>query len=171
MKQQIAVMIDDLFEDVEYIEPKDAFQSKGYKIVHVGKERKKVKGKKKNTEVLIDVSAAEAKVADFDAMFIPGGFSPDNLRTDKDAVQFTHDFVKSGKPVFFICHGAQLLITARVLEGKKVTGYTSIIEDIKNAGAEFIDQEVVVDNNLISSRNPEDIPAFISSSIDALEKK
>ena len=100
---------------------------------------------------------------------IPGGYSPDKLRAHKDAVQFAKEFVQSDKPVFLICHAAQLLITADVLKGRKVTGYTSIVQDIKNAGAEYFDQEVVVDGNLVSSRNPGDLPAFIEASLKKLQ--
>jgi protease I len=91
------------------------------------------------------------------------------LRVDENVVRFTREFVNSGKPVFAICHAPQLLITAQVLEGRKITGYTSIIQDIKNAGAEFIDKEVVEDGNLISSRNPGDIPAFINACVKKLK--
>ncbi len=106
---------------------------------------------------------------DFDALLIPGGYSPDKLRADEDAVRFVKDFVESGKPVFSICHAPQLLITAQVLKGRKVTGWKSIVQDIKNAGAIFLDQEVVEDGNLISSRSPQDIPAFIRAMLKKLQ--
>jgi len=92
---------------------------------------------------------------------IPGGYSPDKLRVDDQVVQFVKEFVESGKPVCAICHAPQLLINAQVLKGRKITGWKSLVQDIKNAGAEFIDQEVVEDGNLISSRSPADLPAFI----------
>jgi protease I len=163
----IAVMITNFFEDVEYTRPAEAFQAAGHRLVHVGTEPKgtTVKGKKEHTPVKIDLTAGDAKVDAFDALFIPGGYSPDQLRVDKRAVEFAREFVQSGKPVLSICHAPQLLITADVLKQRKVTGYTSIIQDIKNAGAEFIDREVVVDRNLVSSRNPNDIPAFIDASL------
>lgn len=107
-----------------------------------------------------DRAVADASADDFDALLIPGGFSPDKLRADEQAVSFVGGFVKSGKPVFSICHGPLLLITAHVLRGRKITGWKSIVQDIKKAGAEFIDQEVVEDDNLISSRSPDDVPAF-----------
>jgi protease I len=129
---------------------------------------KTVKGKKKGTEVRIDKAVGDVSVEDYDALLIPGGYSPDQLRVDEKAVRFAGDFVKSGKPVFAICHAGQLLITAQVLKGRRFTGYKSIIQDIKNAGAEFVDQEVVVDGNLVSSRNPNDIPAFVRESLKKL---
>jgi protease I len=166
---KIAVIIDNLFEDSEYNEPAKAFQDKGHHLVHVGLEAgKTVKGKKKGTEVRIDKAVGDVSVEDYDALLIPGGYSPDQLRVDEKAVRFAGDFVKSGKPVFAICHAGQLLITAQVLKGRRFTGYKSIIQDIKNAGAEFVDQEVVVDGNLVSSRNPNDIPAFVKEALKKL---
>jgi len=166
---KIAVIIDNLFEDSEYTEPAEAFREKGHQLVHVGLEAgRTVKGKKKGTEVKIDKAVGDVSVKDFDALLIPGGYSPDQLRVDEKAVRFAGDFVKSGKPVFAICHAGQLLITAQVLKGRRFTGYTSIIQDIKNAGAEFVDREVVVDGNLVSSRNPNDIPAFVKEALKKL---
>jgi len=166
---KVAVIITDMFEDSEYTEPVEAFEKAGHQVVHVGLEAgSTVRGKKDNTPVIIDRAVKDADVHEFDALLIPGGYSPDKIRVDENAVRFAGDFVKSGKPVFAICHAAQLLITADVLRGKTMTGYKSVIQDIKNAGAEFVDREVVVDDNLVSSRNPGDLPAFISASLDML---
>jgi len=166
---KIAVIITDMFEDSEYTEPAKAFEKAGHQFVHVGLEAgATVRGKKDNTPVTIDRTVKEVGVNDFDALLIPGGYSPDKLRVDENAVRFAGDFVKSGKPVFAICHAAQLLITADVLRGRRLTGYKSIIQDIKNAGADFVDSEVVVDDNLVSSRDPGDLPAFISESLKKL---
>jgi protease I len=165
----IAVIITDLFEDSEYSEPAAAFKKAGHKLVHIGLEAgKTVKGKKKETPVTIDKGVKEVSVDEFDALLIPGGYSPDKLRVDEDAVRFTKEFVQSGKPVFAICHAPQLLITADVIRGRKITGWKSVIQDIKNAGAEFIDQEVVEDGNLVSSRSPADLPFFIQESLKKL---
>ena len=169
MGKKIAAIVTNMFEDSEYTKPVEAFRDKGHEVVNVGLEAgKTIKGKKEGTEVHIDKAVSEASVEDFDALLIPGGYSPDQLRVNEKAVQFAGDFVKSGKPVFAICHAGQLLITARVLKGRRFTGYTSIEQDIRNAGAEFIDKEVVVDGNLVSSRNPNDIPAFIEESLKQL---
>jgi protease I len=166
---RVAVIITDLFEDVEYTDPADAFRSAGHELIHIGLEKgETVKGKKKQTPVTIEAAVNEVAPDDFDALLIPGGFSPDQLRADDRAVEFVRSFVESGKPVFSICHGAQLLITADLLRGRKVTGYKSIVQDIKNAGADFLDQEVVEDGNLVSSRNPNDLPAFIKASLSRL---
>jgi len=166
----IAVIITDFFEDSEYTEPAEAFKKAGHELIHVGlEEGKTVKGKKKETPVQIDKAVKNVSVEDFDALLIPGGYSPDKIRVDEDAVNFTKEFVRSNKPVFLICHAAQLLITADVLRGRKVTGWKSIVQDIKNAGAEYFDQEVVEDENLVSSRHPGDLPAFIEASLKKLQ--
>lgn len=166
---RIAIIIADLFEDSEYTEPVKAFRENSHQVSNIGLETgRTVTGKKKNTPVVIDQDFESISVEDFDAMLIPGGYSPDKLRAHDNAVHFTKAFVESGKPVFSICHGPQILITADVLKGRTLTGYKSIVQDIKNAGATFIDQEVVVDDNLVTSRTPADLPAFIRASLDKL---
>jgi protease I len=159
-----------MFEDVEYTEPAEAFKKAGHQIVPIGLEKgKTVRGKRDKTPVKIDKGLDEVTPYDFDAILIPGGYSPDILRGEDKAVEFIKAFFNSGKPIFAICHGPQLLITAQVLDGKKVTGWKSIIQDIKNSGGEYINQEVVVDDNLISSRGPKDLSAFIKASLKRLE--
>ncbi len=166
----IAVIIADLFEDSEYTEPVEHFRSEGHDIVHIGcSQGETVRGKKDNTPVAVDRAVSDVSASDFDALLIPGGYSPDKLRSHEDAVGFVREFTESGKPVFMICHGPQLLITADVLRGRRVTGWKSIVQDLKNAGASFLDQEVVEDGNLISSRCPDDLPAFISASLKKLK--
>lgn len=166
---KIAVLITDMFEDLEYTSPAAAFTNAGHQIVHVGlKAGEVVRGKKEGTEVKIDHSVKESRADAFDALLIPGGYSPDKLRVDADAVEFVRRFMQAEKPVFSICHAPQILITAQVLDGRTITGWKSIIQDIKNAGAEFIDREVVVDNNLVSSRSPADLPAFSQACLEKL---
>ncbi len=165
----IAVLIDNLFEDVEYIKPASAFKNEGHDLVHIGINKGTMVKGKKDTSVLIDQDIEQAHVEDFDALLIPGGFSPDILRVNENVVKFTREFVESGKPVFAICHAPQLLITAKVLKDRKITGWKSIKQDIINAGAEYIDQEVVEDANIISSRYPGDIPEFIKAALKKLK--
>ena len=169
---KIAVLIGKDFEDSEYAQPAEAFKKAGYKLEHIGlKKGDTVTGKKQNTPVKIDIAVNDANPGEFDALLIPGGYSPDNLRANEGPVRFVREFMETGKPVFAICHGPQLLISARKLEGRKVTGWKSIIEDIKYAGGKFIDKEVVVDGNLVTSRMPADIPAFIEASLKMLENR
>jgi protease I len=165
----IAVIITDDFEDSEYTAPAKAFREAGHQLTHVGLQAGAiVKGKKDKIPVKIDQAVREVSVEDFDALLIPGGYSPDKLRIDADAVRFAGAFMESGKPVFSICHGPQLLITARSLKGRRATGYLSIAEDMRNAGAEYLDEQVVVDGNLVTSRHPGDIPAFVDASLRKL---
>ncbi|MDY6824580.1 MAG: type 1 glutamine amidotransferase domain-containing protein [Thermodesulfobacteriota bacterium] len=166
----IAALVTDFFEDSEYTRPVEAFREAGHKVVPLEmKAGKTVKGKKQSTPVTIEKSLDDVTIDDFDALLIPGGFSPDKLRGLDTPVRFVREFVKSGKPVFMICHGPQLLITADVLRGRTITGWTSIIQDIKNAGATFKDEAVVEDGNLISSRNPGDLDAFNEACLKKLE--
>ncbi len=166
---RIAVIITDLFEDVEYSDPVAAFKKAGHAVTTVGLiAGAVVTGKKQGTKVTVEKAVSDVSVDDFDALLIPGGYSPDKLRIDEDAVAFVRAFMGKNLPVLSICHAPQILITAQALGGRTITGYKSIIQDIKNAGAEFVDREVVVDGNLVSSRNPGDIPAFIEASLKKL---
>jgi len=125
---KIAVLITDMFEDVEYTKPSAAFINAGHELVHVGLlAGKTVRGKKAGTPVTIDKAVKDVSVNKFDALFIPGGYSPDKLRVDADAVRFVKAFVESDKLIFSICHAPQLLITAQVLQGRRITGWKSIV--------------------------------------------
>ncbi|MBD3413765.1 MAG: DJ-1/PfpI/YhbO family deglycase/protease [Candidatus Aminicenantes bacterium] len=167
---KIAAILEDMFEDVEFTKPVKKFKNAGHEVTVVSiRSGRALTGKKKGTKVKVDLSLKNTSPDDFDALLIPGGYSPDKLRAHQNAVDFVKEFMTKNKPVFSICHGPQLLITAQVLEGRKITGWKSIIQDIKNAGAEFKDQEVVVDDNLVSSRNPGDIPAFVRESLKKLK--
>jgi len=166
---KIAVIVGEGFEDSELTKPVEAFQNAGHQTTYVGlKKGSVVKGKKEGTPIEIELEVKGALAEEFDALLIPGGYSPDKLRAHEEPVSFAREFMKSGKPVFSICHGPQLLITADTLRGRTCTGYQSITQDIKNAGATFVDQEVVVDDNLITSRQPSDIPAFCKACLSKL---
>jgi protease I len=165
---RIAVLIDYKFEDSEYKNPVAAYKKAKHEIVIIGVKKGIVTGEKAGLKVKVERAVTDVSVDYFDALFIPGGYSPDQLRSHDDVVTFVKQFSATGKPIFFICHGAQLLITADILKGRMVTGWKSIIQDIKNAGAEYIDADVVEDGNLISSRCPADIPAFIKATLAKL---
>jgi protease I len=166
----IGVVIDDMFEDVEYTKPAKAFLDAGHSLTHIGlKKDHTVKGKRKNTPVKIEQSISDAKIQELDAILIPGGCSPDHLRGYENAVTFIKDYFETNKPIFAICHAPQLLITADLIKDRKVTGWKSIVQDIKNSGAIYLDQEVVEDGNLISSRGPQDIPAFTKAALNRLQ--
>lgn len=166
---RIAALVENFFEDVEYTEPVKAFRDADHTIINIGlRKGASVTGKKSGTNVQIHESIENISVDDFDALFIPGGYSPDRLRAHEQVVSFVRAFMESGKPVFAICHAPQLLISGNVLKGRRVTGWKSIIQDIKNCGAEFIDEPVVEDKNLVSSRGPNDIPAFVQACLRKL---
>lgn len=171
MSKKIATVITDMFEDVEYTEPLNAFKDAGHEIIAIEKEKgKQVTGKNKEAKVTIDQGIDDANPDDFDALFIPGGFSPDQLRADDRFVKFAKKFMDDKKPVFAICHGPQLLITAKSLEGRDATGFKSIQVDMEYAKANVKDQEVVVcQNQLITSRQPDDIPAFNREAVNLLK--
>jgi protease I len=167
MSKKIAVLVTNDFEDSEYAVPVQAFKEKGHEVTIIEMEKgKTVIGKQGKTEVVIDESIDDVSHEEFDVLFIPGGFSPDILRADERFVRFAKAFMDAKKPVLAICHGPQLLITAKTLEGRDITGYKSIHVDLENAGANLHDKEVVVcQNQLVTSRQPEDIPAFVQESL------
>jgi protease I len=170
---RIATLITDLFEDVEFTSPKEALEAVGHEVVTIDKNgNKTIRGKKGEAKVEIDYGIEDVNPADFDALFIPGGFSPDILRDDDRIIAFAKSFMKEKKPVFAICHGPQILISARELEGRDVTGYKSIRVDLENAGAKFHDESVIVcGNQLVTSRTPDDLPDFNREIVNLLKEK
>jgi protease I len=167
---RIAVLLTHDFEDSEYSKPAEAFLKEGHQLIHIGlKKGEEVTGKKKLSTVRIDQAVVDVAPGDFDALFIPGGYSPDQLRAHIEPVRFVKDFMRTHKPILAICHGPQLLISADVLDGRTITGWKSIAVDLRNAGARYLDQEVVEDGNIISSRCPQDIPAFVEKSLQKLK--
>ncbi|HAQ07736.1 MAG TPA: protease, partial [Bacillus bacterium] len=169
--KKIACLLTNMFEDIEYLEPSRAFTEAGHEVTTIEKEKgKTVTGKQEKAEVKIDESIDDVSPEDFDALFIPGGFSPDLLREDERFVKFAKSFMDEKKPVFAICHGPQLLLTAKTLEGRGATGYKSIRVDMEYAGAKYMDKEVVVCcNQLVTSREPKDIPAFNREALKILQ--
>lgn len=162
--RKIAVLATDGFEQVELTEPVKALKEAGATVSVVSPKSGSIQGfkhDKPGEAVKVDQELAAAKADDFDGLLIPGGlFNPDALRTDEKAVAFAKAFFSAGKPVAAICHGPQVLITAGVVKGRNMTGYKAIQIDLKNAGAVVSDEPVVVDQGLVTSRNPNDIPAF-----------
>jgi protease I len=166
----VAVLMADGFEQSEYEKPVAALQQAGAEIKVVSPCSPKVKAwnhDKWGLQVPVDINLDQARSSDFDALLLPGGvMNPDTLRQNEDAVSFVRDFFDEGKPVAAICHGPQLLIEADVVIDRRMTSYPSIRTDLENAGAEWIDQEVVVDQGLVTSRSPKDIPAFNEKMIE-----
>jgi protease I len=157
--KRVAMVVANQFEDSEAFEPKAYLEARGAAVTVIAMEPGTLQGKKGAT-LEPDVTFDEVAVNDFDALVIPGGGSPEYLRIFDPALEFTRAFVASGKPVASICHGPQLLISANVLRGRTITCVNRIRDDVMNAGAHYVDEELVVDGNLISSRIPKDLPVF-----------
>ncbi|MEK5480442.1 type 1 glutamine amidotransferase domain-containing protein [Viridibacillus sp. FSL R5-0888] len=168
---KVATVITNMFEDVEFTDPAKAMRDAGHEVFTIENEvGNQVEGKH-GEKVKIDYAIDNVETEDFDALFIPGGFSPDLLRADDRFVNFTKAFMDARKPVFAICHGPQLLISAKTLDGRGATGYKSIRVDMENAGAIYKDEEVFVcQNQLVTSRTPDDIPAFNRELLKLLDK-
>jgi len=164
---RVAMVLADNYEDIEADSPKAHLESNGASVVVVGVSMTAAKGKKGGS-LAPDKTFADISVGDFDALVIPGGGAPENLRIDDQAVAFTKAFVESGKPVAAICHGPQLLISAKVLNGRTLTSVNKIRDDISNAGGNYVDEALVVDGNLITSRTPADLDVFNSAISDSL---
>jgi protease I len=167
---RVAMIVDEMFEDSEVRIPRDKLEQSGHEVIAVGRRAgATVSGKNKQESVETKVAASEASVDDFDALLIPGGYSPDRLRTDPKAVAFTRAFFDRNKPVAAVCHAPSLLIEADVTEGRTLTSWPSIRTDLINAGATWVDREVVEDENLITSRKPDDLEAFSAAFIRQLQ--
>lgn len=170
MGKKIASVMTDLFEDVEFTSPKEALENAGHEVVTVGFEAgETVEGKKGEASVTIDKGIDEVSPEDFDVLLIPGGYSPDKLRKDERFLEFTKAFGSKEKPIFTICHGPQLMINAEIVKDRDMTSVKQVQIDLKNAGANVSDEEVVIDNGIITSRTPDDLPAFNEAIVNALK--
>ncbi|MGV9010165.1 type 1 glutamine amidotransferase domain-containing protein [Brevundimonas sp.] len=167
----IAILATDGFEQVELTKPVEALSAAGAKIVIVSLESGDIQGfdhHDKGDKTSVDITVAEANASAFDGLLLPGGvISPDALRMDEGAVAFVKAFGDAGKPIAAICHGPWTLIDAGLVEGRRITSWPSLKADLANAGAQWVDEEVVVDSGLVTSRSPDDIPAFCKAAIKA----
>jgi protease I len=170
--KRVAILATDGFEQVELTEPKKALDAAGATTEVVSLKGGAIKGWKTKDwgdSVKVDKTLDQAHAQDYDALLLPGGvINPDHLRMEPKAVQFVKDFVATGKTVAAICHGPWMLVEAGVVKGKTVTSWPSIRTDLKNAGANVVDQEVATDGQFITSRKPDDIPAFSRTIIERL---
>lgn len=166
---KVAVVVTDLVEDVEFVDPVDALRQAGHDVTIIGFDKTPVTGKH-GTKITIDEVIADVNPEDFDALYIPGGFSPDQLRADDRFVAFTKHFLMTNKHLAALCHGPQLMIQTGLVQGRTMTAYLTVQPDLYYAGARVEDQPVVVDGNLITSREPKDIPAFNKAFLAALAK-
>jgi len=168
--RKVAVLATDGFEQVELEKPVEALRQAGAEVEIVAPHGGEIQGFQhhdKGRKVAVDRELSQANAADYDAIVLPGGvINPDQLRLEPKAIDFVRSFAQAGKPIAAICHGPWTLINAEAVEGKRMTSWPSLETDLKNAGAEWVDQEVVVDDGLVTSRKPDDLPAFCTKMIE-----
>lgn len=174
MEKRIAILATHGFEESELSSPKEAMEKEGFKVEVVSLEKGKIKSWDKDDwgkEYDVDKTLDEVSAKDYNALVLPGGvINPDNLRREEKALVFVRDFFKQSKPVAAICHAPWTLISADVVEGRTMTSFNSIRKDLENAGALWVDKEVVVDEALVTSRNPDDLPAFNAKVIEEIKE-
>jgi deglycase len=172
--KRIAFLATDMVEQVELTEPWKAVEAEGATPELVSLEEGEIQGFNhydKADKFEVDRTVETASADEYDALVLPGGVgNPDTLRTDENAVRFVREFVDAGKPIAVICHGPWTLVEAEVVDGRTLTSFPSVKTDIRNAGGNWVDQEVVVDNGIVSSRGPDDLPAFCKTLIEEFSK-
>jgi protease I len=164
------LMANEGVEQVEFTEPRKAVEEAGADVDVIAPEKEQIQAFNhldKADTIDVDKTTSEAKADDYDGVVLPGGVAnPDQLRMDKDAVRFLREFFAAGKPVGAICHAPWMLVEADVVDGREITSYPSVQTDIRNAGGNWVDREVVVDSGLVTSRKPDDLPAFNSKIVE-----
>ncbi|MEM0516761.1 MULTISPECIES: type 1 glutamine amidotransferase domain-containing protein [Aequorivita] len=174
MKKRIAILATDGFEESELKSPKEAMEKEGFNVEIISEKEGTIKGWADgnwSNEYNVDQTLDSASATDFNALVLPGGvINPDKLRRNDKALKFVQHFFEQKKPVAAICHGPQILISANVVKGRKMTSFSSIKDDLINAGANWVDEEVVVDEGFVTSRNPDDLPAFNSKLIEEVKE-
>jgi protease I len=169
---KVAFIMDEMFEDSEFKVPYDRVKEAGHEPVVVGLEQgKKLEGKQGDESITTDTSIDKVKADDFIALVIPGGYSPDKIRSNSKMVELTRSIYRAGRPVAAICHAGWMLAEADIIRGCTVTSWPSIKTDLINAGAEWVDQEVVEDGNIITSRKPDDLDAFTKTLLSQIEQR
>ena len=167
--KRIAILAEDNFEDSELTEPLRAMKDAGARVLIVGSGSKKsYKGKRGSAEVTVDITADKVDASRFDAIIVPGGYAPDKMRLHQPMVNLVRKAHAAGKIIAAVCHGPQLLISADIVKGRRVTSWPSVSVDLKNAGAIWVDEPTVRDGNIITARKPADLPKFNKAIIEAL---
>lgn len=168
---RIAILIDQMFEDSELRVPYDRLREAGHEVELVGVQAgTELAGKQGAERITTEKAARDVKAAEYDALVIPGGYSPDHLRMDIHSVRLTRDMAIAGKPVAAVCHGPWMLVEADVADGRTLTSWPSLKTDLVNAGARWVDRPVVVDGNIITSRKPDDLQAFCDAILRELDE-
>ena len=170
--KKIAILTENGFEQIELLSPKQTLEEAGAQVHIVSPQKKEVRAWDETDwgiTISVDKTIEEANPADYDALMLPGGvMNPDKLRVNKKAIDFIRHFLEAAKPVAVICHGPQSMIETGLLRGRKMTSYPAIKTDLVNAGVKWVDEEVVVDNGLVSSRSPKDLDAFNRKMLEEL---
>jgi len=168
--KKVIIPVEEMFNTHEFWYPFYRLKEAGCEVVVMGSGRSETFTGKPGTEVKVDLNADQVSASDYDGIVIPGGYAPDLMRRYPKMVQLVRDFHEDGKVVAAICHAGWMLASAKILKGKTVTSFFAIKDDLVHAGAEWVDQDVVVDGNLITSRMPDDLPAFMRATIKALKE-
>lgn len=170
-KKKVAIVVDDMYQVLEVWYPYYRFCEASLEVNFVAAEAKREYHSKEGYPCISEFAAGRIDAEDYDCMVVPGGFAPDFMRRSTDVIKFANDMVNAGKVVAAICHGGWLLCSTKIFKGKKATCFMAIKDDIINAGAGYVDDECVVDGNLITSRKPDDLPAFCTAILKALDRK
>jgi len=166
--KKVAIMVDEMYQVLEVWYPYYWLKEAGMEVNFVAAEAKKEYHSKEGYPCISGISVKEAKASDYDCMIVPGGFAPDFMRRSTEVIKFANDMVNAGKVIAAICHGGWLLCSTKIFSGKKATCFMAIKDDITNAGADYVDDECIVDGNLITSRKPDDLPAFCTAILEKL---
>lgn len=166
--KKILSLVDDIYEDLELWYPKIRLEEEGFSVTVAGPEANRTYKGKHGYPCHATTDIADVESEDFDALLVPGGFAPDKLRRDANVLRLVREFHEQNKPIAFICHAGWILISAGILKGRKATSTVGIRDDMVNAGAIWLNEALVVDGNLISSRTPADLPVFAKALVDAL---
>jgi len=167
---RVLILSADNFEDSELLVPYYRFKEEGAEVDVASIKKGRIRGKR-GYEVEVDKTLKEINPYDYDVLILPGGKAPETIRKEKEAIEITRHFMEKNKPVSAICHGPQTLITAGLLNGRRATCYESVAQEMKDAGAVYEDKEVVVDGNLVTSRQPSDLPAFMRETIRLFKRQ
>lgn len=168
--KKIAIFVENIYEDLEFWYPKIRMEEEGAEVTVIAPKAEETYTGKHGLPAKSDQAIVGVKTEEFNALIIPGGYSPDKMRRNKDMVKFVKEMNDAKKPIAAICHAPWMLASAGALKGKKITSFFSLKDDLVNAGADWVDQEVVHDENIITSRAPQDLPAFCREIINTLAK-
>lgn len=169
MQKPVAIFVEQIYEDMELQYPRFRLIEAGYKVQVVGPKAGEVYKGKHGYPQMADASAADVHARDFSLILVPGGFAPDFMRRDEHMIRLIREAGENGIPLAAICHGVWMFCSANILDGRKCTSFFAIAHDVANAGATWVDEECVVDGNLVTSRTPADLPAFMRSVLEVLE--